>query len=345
MRRRVPAAAAMVLLVAGCAGETGPAPDFSLPSITSAVSPTEARTSSGYSGTSAPEERTSPEVSGTLGTTQAEVSSGYMPAEARAAAAAEEAAGGQFGAEEFGLTMSELNERAEQVEALVASCMAEAGFEYVPVDFTTIRRAMTSDKSAPGLSGSEYLREYGHGITTQPDKPIVEVGLGDQNRRILEGLAETDQVAYRRTLWGQNTDATLAFGLESEDFSRTGGCTRSAIEQVFEPHELAATYFNPADALILLDGRAQEALDQFAGCMSDSGFAYRHPDDVDIDLQLKYDNLVQGRSHDALPADEAEELLALQDEERAVTSASDSCEARHLEPVLDRIEEEFFGRS
>lgn len=313
---------ALALLIAACGDSTGPAPGFSIPSVTGNGS-----------------------IPETAGDGDGGGPSAYVPAEARAAAAADAAAGGQFGTEEFGLTMSDLTTRAERVEELIASCMTEGGFEYVPVDFTTIRKAMTSDKSAPGMSGSEYLREFGHGITTQPDKPIVEFGLGDQNRRILDGLSETDQVAYKRTLWGENTDATLAFGLESEDFSRTGGCTKEAISQVFEPHELAATYFNPADALILVDPRAQEALDAFAACMSDAGFAYRHPDDVDIDLQLRYDTLVGGREHDELTAGEADQLAALQDEERAVTAASDDCERRHLEPVLDRIEEEFFGRS
>lgn len=338
MRKRLGVASAVLLVVTGCSNTTGPAPGFSLPSVTSTGSTqpdTAPDSSEGGSSTG----------DGT-GTTSTEGStSAYVPAETRAAAAAEAALGQQFGTEEFGLTMSELTARAEEVESLISQCMAAEGFEYVPVDFTTIRNAMTSDKSAPGMSSSDYLREYGHGITTQEEKPIVEIGLGDQNRRILEGLSEVDRVAYRRTLWGENDDATFAFGLESEDFSRTGGCTREAIEQVFDPNELTATYFNPADALILLDPRAQEALDEFATCMSDAGFAYRHPDDVDIDLQLRYDTLVQGRDHDELTELEAEQLANLQDEERAVTAASDSCERSHLEPVLDRIEEEFFGRS
>lgn len=328
---------AVVLLVVACNNTTGPAPGFSLPSVagTAAPSPSGAGPS------------TSPGVSESAGVTSATEgsTSAYVSAESRAANAAEAAIGGQFGTEEFGLTMSELTARAEEVESLISRCMAEAGFEYVPVDFTTIRKAMTSDKSAPGMSSSEYLREYGHGITTQEEKPIVDIGLGDQNRRIVEGLSEADQVAYRRILWGLNDDATFAFGLESEDLSRTGGCTRMAIEQVFDPTELAATYFNPADALILLDPRAQDALDEFAACMSSAGFVHRHPDDVDFDLQLRYDTLVQGRDHDELTVAEAEQLAMLQDEERAVTAASDSCERQHLEPILDRIEEEFFGRS
>ena len=329
---------AAVLVVVACNDATGPAPGFSLPSIpgTFAGDPDVAAGASSGGQSSA---------AGTGTTSAAGSPSAYVSAETRAARAAEAVLGKQFGTEEFGLTMNELSVRAEEVESLIAQCMAGAGFEYVPVDFTTIRKAMTSDKSAPGLSSSEYLREYGHGITTQEEKPIVSLGLGDQNRRTLEGLAEIDRVAYRRTLWGENDDHTFAFGLESEDFSRTGGCPRQAIEQVFDPDEIAATYFNPADALILLDRRAQDALDEFAACMSDGGFAYRHPNDVALDLPLRYDTLVQGRDHDVLAAAEGEELRRLQDVERAVTAASDMCERAHLEPVLDRIEEEFFGRS
>ncbi len=330
------AAAAVAFLLAACNNATGPAPGFSLPSVAS-TAPSQSGATLGNPGSTS---------GGQSGATSTDGSTdAYVPAEARAAAAAEAAVGRQFGTEEFGLTMGELTTRAEEVESLISECMADSGFEYVPVDFTTIRKAMTSDKTAPGMSSGEYLRVYGHGITTQEEKPIVEIGLGDQNRRILDGLSEPDRVAYLRTLWGENDDATFAFGLESEDFSRTGGCTRAAVEKVFDPQELAATYFNPADALILLDHRAQDALDEFANCMSDAGFAYRHPDDVDIDLQIRYDTLVQGREHDSLTEVEAEQLAMLQGEELVVTAASDGCERQHLEPVLDRIEEEFFGRS
>lgn len=340
MRRLLPLIAA-VLVATACTDATGPAPGFSVPTVATTSSQASPGTTVATGSTQGGDTS-----SATTTTGADEVTAAYVSAQTRAEQAlAQGAADGQYGGEEFGLTMRDLTSRAEEVESLVSACMAEAGFEYVPVDFTTIRQAMVSDKSAPGLSGSQYLSQYGHGISTQPDKPIVEIGLGEQNRRILDGMSETDRVAYRRTLWGENEDATFAFGLESEDFSRTGGCTRSAIEQVFAPEELAATYFNPADALVLLDSRAQTAMQDFAACMSNAGFSYTHPDDVDFDLQLRYDTLVQGRDHEELTAAEMEQLQALQAEELAVTAASDSCEIQYLEPVLDRIEEEFFGRS
>ena len=52
--------------------------------------------------------------------------------------------------------------------------MHDAGFEYIANDFDTVRRAMKAGETAPGLSESGVPRnEYGYGISTQPNKPIV----------------------------------------------------------------------------------------------------------------------------------------------------------------------------
>ncbi|MBT8248918.1 MAG: hypothetical protein KJN81_01545 [Acidimicrobiia bacterium] len=271
------------------------------------------------------------------------VEDAYTSAVDRARNAFNDARGRSFGTEEFGLSMSELTSRIEDVETYIGTCMAAAGFEYIPVDFSTIRSAMTSDKSAPGLSGSEYRSQFGHGITTQPDKPIVTIGLGDQNRRILDSLSEPDRVAYERTLWGSDLTATFAFALESENFARTGGCTRAAVDEFFSEDETSTTYFNPADAYVLQDLRAVEALTAWSACMADAGFVYRHPDDIDFDLQARYDSITQDRSIKELTAGELDSLHELQDEERAVVAANHPCESSILEPVLDRIEDELLG--
>ena len=67
--------------------------------------------------------------------------------------------------------------------------------------------------------------------------------------QIFQKLSPADQVAYNRALLGENSDATFAVGLELENFSRCGGCTLKAIEQVFKPEQLKGTYYNPKDAL------------------------------------------------------------------------------------------------
>lgn len=260
-------------------------------------------------------------------------------------AAAEANAGQQVGGEEFGLTMEQLAERSDAVEESIGVCMSDAGFEYFPVDFGETRRAMTSDKSAPGLSNSEFIEQYGFGITTQFDKPMVVLSLGEQNRRVLDNLGEADRVAYLRTLYGENTDATYAAGLETENLSRTGGCTRTAIEAHFAPEELSASYFNPGDALIETDSRAQEAIAAWYDCMVEGGIdAYQHPADVEIGFQRQLDALARGRDPEDLTGDELAALTQLQNEEREVAGVFTRCEATVLDPAMQRVEDEYFGR-
>lgn len=137
-------------------------------------------------------------------------------------------AASQTGSEEFGLTSEQLVESIEKVESLIAECMAEAGFEYFAVDYKTFRRGMVSDKSMPGLSEREYFAQYGFGISTlytgRPPQLAEEytpakIGLGERNVELFNNLSAADQVAYNRTLLGENSDATFAVALETEDFA------------------------------------------------------------------------------------------------------------------------------
>ncbi len=249
----------------------------------------------------------------------------------------------EFGSEEFGLTLEELGARVEQVEATIATCMTDAGFEYVPVDFPTIMAAMDSDETAPGLSDEEYLDQYGFGITTQFDKPIRTNGLGEQNARIFEALPEADRVAYNRALYGEDPDQTLAVALEIENFAGAGGCTRAAAEEFFTREELTATYVNPGDVLIEQDPRMVTALADWSTCMRDAGHDYNHPDDITRDLKERFDGIVQGTDPTTLTGPDLDALTALQGEERAVAVVATDCEDEIIAPVEEDIEAELYG--
>ncbi len=248
-----------------------------------------------------------------------------------------------IGGEEFGLTMGELSERAEDAERLIGECMSVAGFEYVPVDFSTIRDAMTSDKTAAGMSGAEFRAEFGYGISTQEAKPIVELGRGAENIVIFEALSAADQAAYQRTLYGTDLEATLAYSLELEDLSRTGGCTREALTLLFTSEELAVTYLNPGDALVESDLRVLAAGEAFAACMQAAGFEYAHPDGVEDSIYERYMAITDGEPIDSLTAAAQAELQTLQDHERAVAPVAQQCEIDVFEPVADLVEREVFG--
>lgn len=259
------------------------------------------------------------------------------------------------GTEEFGLTMKELVQKVEQVEALIAECMREQGFEYVAADFRTVRRGMTADKSMPGMEEEEFIETYGFGVATMYTGQAPQlnegysparVGLGQQNVDIFKNLSPADQVAYNRALLGENTDATLAVGLEIENFARCGGCTLQAIEQVFEPEQLKSTYYNPKDAMINKDPRMKAALREFSEKMRDAGFDYNHPDDVETDIRNRLAEITGGATIpvEQMTPEQLAALKKLQEYERRVAVIAFELQEDIFEEVEEQIEKELYPR-
>ena len=256
------------------------------------------------------------------------------------------------GKEEFGMTRDQLYTAIENVEAEISKCMRAAGFEYIAVDYNTVRRGMTSDKSMPGMSERQFIQEYGFGISTlytgrAPQlselRTPAQIGLGEQNVKIYQSLSPADQVAYSHTLFGEHPDATFAVALETEDFSRTGGCTRSAIEQFFTPEQMQATFINPFDALVDQDPRMVAANAEFAACLRAAGFEYNHEKEIEPDMRKRLDAITGGAPLEALSSDARAALTELQAYERALAAATLDCEQRYLDPVADKVEREYYA--
>ncbi|MBI3241987.1 MAG: hypothetical protein HYZ49_06805 [Chloroflexi bacterium] len=259
---------------------------------------------------------------------------------------------GKPGTEEFGMTKEELVRNIEATEALVAKCMSDAGFEYIAVDYDTVRKGMTADKALPGVTDEQFVAQYGYGISTLytgkspqlADIPTAaQIGLGEQNAQIFKSLSPADQVAYNITLFGQNSDATFAVSLEAEDFSRAGGCTRAAVEQVFTSEQLSTTYLNPKDALIAQDPRMIAAVREFSDCVREAGFSYNHPNEIEADIKNRLAGITKNLPLEALSPDALTALTELQGEERAVATVATECEANIIEPVAVQIERELYG--
>jgi hypothetical protein len=259
------------------------------------------------------------------------------------------------GTEEFGLSKKELVQSTEKVESLVAQCMREQGFEYIPADYATVRKGMTADKSMPGMTEKEFINQYGFGVSTlytgqapqlSEGYSPAKLGLGDRNIQIYKNLSPADQVAYNRALLGENTDATFAVALESENFSRCGGCTLKAIEQVFNPEQLKATYVNPLDALIRKDPRMKEALRTFSEEMRKAGFEYNHPDDVENDIRNRLYAVTGGGTLplDKLSPEQKTALKKLQDDERRAAEINFKLQEEIFDPIEEKIEKEMYAR-
>jgi hypothetical protein len=248
------------------------------------------------------------------------------------------------GIKEFGLTEEEFARHVEKSQALIAKCMADAGFEYVPVDVKTVEAAQQRVRMDPGYTRKSYKEKWGLGVTTRFDNPVRDTGLGP-NLKIWKSLPETDREAYSRTLWGEDPNADFVFSLDEEDFSSTGGCTRKAVEQVFTPEQLKGTYVNPKDVLVDSDPRIAEARRNWSQCMKEHGYDYKADQDEIIDeYSERLDDLLGEDDPQDLTGARAAELRKLQKEEIEVSLADLDCQVKHTDAVYRQVEIEVYGQ-
>jgi len=259
------------------------------------------------------------------------------------------------GTEEFGMTPRQLVASIEKVEGLISVCMRKQGFEYIAVDYDTVRKGMSADKRLPGVSEEQFIGRFGFGVSTMyTGKPPqlsegyspARVGLGERNIRIFRNLSPTDRIAYNRALFGENSGATFAIAIETEDFSRTGGCTREAIAQVFRPEQLNVTYYNPKDALINKDPRMKAALREYRLEMRKAGFNYDHPDEVEPDIRTRLAALTRGGTIpvEHMTRTQKSALEDLQLYELKAAKKNFWLQEHIFDPVEAKIEKELYAR-
>jgi hypothetical protein len=149
-----------------------------------------------------------------------------------------------------------------------------------------------------------------------------------------------------RALTGEHPDATFAIGVESENFSRCGGCTRKAVEAVFDAKQLDAAYHNPLDELIAKDPRMRAALQEYAKQMRAKGFDIDSPETTETKVRERLDAITDGGTIPLadLSPEQLKALEELQDYERGVAQASFELEQDLLEPVEERVEREIYSR-
>lgn len=249
------------------------------------------------------------------------------------------------GIKEFGLTEEQFIAHVEKVEATIATCMADAGFEYVPVDVQTVERAQMYVRSDPEVSRHDYHQRWGYGETTRFDDPVRTVGLGPQNLRIFEALPPSDQEAYNFHLFGEDPHMSFAWTMDEEDFSETGGCTRKGIASAFTRYQMSGTYVNPKDVLVEEDPRIVKAVGAWMQCMHEAGYdGYEDQDEIMEELGERLDALLDGADPTTLQGERLRALERLQADEITASMSDLACEIKHTDDVYAEVEREVYGR-
>jgi hypothetical protein len=224
-------------------------------------------------------------------------------------------------------------------EEIIAACMAEQGFEYQPVDYST----QTFTTNDVDTSTREWAEKNGYAATIQPEEWTVAdddaAEFVDPNQEYVEAMSETEQAAYYSALYG-DFDWESADEETQPDPSQLG-CNGKAQEELygsqnelFESEEMTA--FNDAMAQLWEDiDAAPELADlntQWTACMTEAGFSgYENPQAAADDFMERANSFYET----AYPADgesideNFEEPVMdpkIQDEERATAVADWDCQ-------------------
>jgi hypothetical protein len=197
---------------------------------------------------------------------------------------------------------AQAEEEQREIEELVAVCMANEGFEYIPVDHFMGGFDVAFDEE-------EFVREQGFGITTWygneeqffgPEEDFV-----DPNAAAVEAMSDAERDAYFEALYGppdqgepQIDPETGEEYYEWEGFGE--GCYGQAQEQIYGAQQEMWDELGPLMEemweRIQADPRVAKANEGWSACMSDHGFDYQSPETmyetIFEDFQRRLDEIV-----------------------------------------------------
>ena len=268
-------------------------------------------------------------------------------------AAATSASGAQSGAsveDQLGFDEAGILARQSRVEAAIAQCMKNEGFDYIPIDPFAQRAALVGSSR---LSDQDFLKQFGYGISTLWGRGNPQA---DPNERLRATLGPADRRAYDRALWGDNKGATFGEAVDSGQFDRLGGCTLKATEAVFGGAQVLTQLQGKLDDLddrINEDRRMTKAIAKWSDCMAQAGYRYEDPDEIDADLFRRAEKIVgplpgqfatgPAAGEKPRPYDRAA-LATLQHEEIAIAVRDNACELKEITPVESVVRPEYEAR-
>ncbi len=275
---------------------------------------------------------------------------------------------GGLGDLESGETNDTIVQMLRENDELVASCMANQGFEYIPVNRDDAVTFAGDIDDLVDYGSAEFTERYGFGVTTmywsQSQVGPSLVGADDRlddlpapvdpNEEYLATLSEAEQAAYQDALYGTNPDYewdTTLSNDENDERARAfydqlepSGCYDEALAKGNFANA-AAFYDTFADDLLAIDQQVEadprliDAKSDIERCVIEQGLDYVDPDFPFQRWSEALADLDAGHmTADGLLDDEGRaELAVLQAEEIAIAVATDECGGSQAElSALDR---------
>lgn len=192
-----------------------------------------------------------------------------------------EKVGGSFEDEDF-------ERQQREVEEIVATCMAEQGFEYTPAD--PMSMGGTDGEDLPEWDSKEYAEQYGYGATTSNEMYGDGEEYVDPNADYIASMSESEQTEFYAALYGTAMEVDPEADPEAEvEYNwEDGGCQGKASHEVYEQgqiwddpalkdmfDEMNAEYENLAD-----DPAVSESQEEWATCIAEAGYDFATPEEA-----------------------------------------------------------------
>ncbi|MGL4339060.1 MAG: hypothetical protein ACRCSP_01355 [Rhodoglobus sp.] len=215
----------------------------------------------------------------------------------------------------------EAHRRAQEI---VAECMADQGFEYIPFLPYVAEKKIAGE---PEYETKGWISQYGYGISAEPD-PVVII---DPNQPYIDSLSAGEQSSYNEAL-----GTALAIGEEvneetgdAETSFKTSGCMGAAALEVGMINVYQDKRYQPLIRKIdtlpekVQSSRSLAALNpKWAACMAEAGYSsFEIKSDAPRAIVVKIDALIEASK--GQPSEQ--KLAELQKEEIAIALADFDC--------------------
>ncbi|MCL2089935.1 MAG: hypothetical protein FWH11_01700 [Micrococcales bacterium] len=249
----------------------------------------------------------------------------------------------------------------DKVQEIIAACMKEKGFEYIPEPADLYQSTETI--SAEDWDPVAHAKEYGYFITygmvgygtdesedlPEPfiDDSSVWVDENDPNGPYYLSLSESERTAYDEALYGSLSDEEWEAAWEGDgegpDWT-TQGCSGEAWherELAWEAEREAEEsidstvmddYDTYTDDKVANDRRVVKAKKTWSSCMTDAGYDFAEQEEAETSIRLRFDSILgidssKGYSLDLdeISSSALADLRALQEDEIATATADAQC--------------------
>lgn len=223
-------------------------------------------------------------------------------------------------------------EQNRKAEELIAECMAEEGFEYIP----NIQNGASFSMSDEEFDAAKYAAENGYGMSIMqemsPEQTAEMEAYVDPNQEYVAAMSETESAAYGLALsgdpaiWdvgpdGENPNPTpeeMGCQGTANDEASGGMSALNESEDVKAFDEIMTIHWES----ITKDPRLVEATSKWSDCMADAGYDYKLLEEPSNHFMEQSNALYSEENPDG--PDEAT-LTELQDLERETAVTDNTC--------------------